>query len=134
MQEEADCFILGNAMAARHRPDYYNFTSWEDMWRDYTVFTIVRNPLDRAGSGYDYVNSRRVRPGLSDTVQLQASHCAPVSCPSALCSVADTLHCFTQIWLLAPRRACLDPNQPPACATVRACQRAACFRGVSPPC
>jgi hypothetical protein len=31
----------------------------DELWMDYTVFALIRNPYDRAGSSYDYVLSRR---------------------------------------------------------------------------
>lgn len=40
---------------------YWGYESWEELWMDYTVFTVARNPFDRAASGYDYILQRRVR-------------------------------------------------------------------------
>jgi hypothetical protein len=35
------------------------YQDFHALWMDYTVFTLVRNPYDRAGSSYDYLLSRR---------------------------------------------------------------------------
>lgn len=35
------------------------YGSFEEMWEDYSVLALVRNPYDRAGSSYDYTLGRR---------------------------------------------------------------------------
>lgn len=42
-------------------PDHWGYSSWREMWMDFTVFTVARNPFDRAGSAFDYILGRRVR-------------------------------------------------------------------------
>lgn len=34
--------------------------SVHELWQQFTVFTMVRNPYDRAGSAYEYLYSRRL--------------------------------------------------------------------------
>jgi hypothetical protein len=43
------------------------YNTMEELWMDYTVFALVRNPYERAGSSFDYLLSRRkkVRCSLS---------------------------------------------------------------------
>lgn len=44
------------------------YESFEEMWADYNVLALVRNPYDRAGSSYDYTLGRRtVRPPIALT-------------------------------------------------------------------
>lgn len=36
-------------------PQDFNYTSWEELYQDYFVFTVARNPYSRAASAYDFL-------------------------------------------------------------------------------
>ena len=41
--------------------EHWGYRSWQELWMDYTVFTVARNPFDRAASAYDYITGRRMQ-------------------------------------------------------------------------
>ena len=62
MQKYKFCFVSNRRMQTWGLPAL-GYSSWEDLWADYIVFTMVRNPYDRVASAYDYILGRReVRP------------------------------------------------------------------------
>lgn len=48
-----------NELQRQGAPHTFGFDTWQAMWRNYTVFALVRNPFDRAASAYDYIQSER---------------------------------------------------------------------------
>jgi hypothetical protein len=79
------------------------YNTMEEMWMNYTVFALVRNPYDRAGSSYDYVLSRRekVRCRLSLVLMWRTVAIGP---PSIQTSASDfwckVIH---QTWARIPK-------------------------------
>ena len=61
VQEAGHCFFWGHRFFSRDTKKM-GYSSWEALWKDYTVFGLARNPYDRAASSYEYMYSeRRVR-------------------------------------------------------------------------
>jgi hypothetical protein len=76
------------------------YASFEALWADYAVLTLVRNPYDRAGSSYDYVLGRR---------EVRIMH----ACHACAASGRVAPHRRPSCWQCAARRL-------PRCACMRA--------------
>ena len=57
MQTRPFCYVDNKEMQAIGLKNL-GYESWDTLWADYTVFTMVRNPYDRAGSSFDYILGR----------------------------------------------------------------------------
>lgn len=67
-------------------PAAWGYASFADIWADFTVFAVVRNPFERAASAYDYVLGRHslVRPlpiYTPDSHSLVHPWCISGACP-----------------------------------------------------
>lgn len=58
MQTDPLCWWSAGDMV-NHGAAAFGYADFDELWRDYTVFALVRNPYDRAGSSYDYILDRR---------------------------------------------------------------------------
>ena len=64
MQGHDFCFWTNKAMSQLGLAKL-GYDSWDALWADYTVFTLTRNPYDRAASLRDsIVAGHKVRSGL----------------------------------------------------------------------
>ena len=59
LQKSMGCLWTQDQMA-RLGPQAFGYDSFDALWMDYTVFSSVRNPYDRAGSAYEYILQHRV--------------------------------------------------------------------------
>ena len=57
MQNKKFCY-LDNKEMQKLGLEELGYDTWDALWSDYTVFSLVRNPYDRAGSSYDYILGR----------------------------------------------------------------------------
>lgn len=57
MQDKPFCFLNNKEMGELGLEEL-GYESWQALWQDYTIFALVRNPYDRAGSSFDYILGR----------------------------------------------------------------------------
>lgn len=88
------------------------YASWEELWADYTVVTLIRNPFDRAGSAYDYLLGRREE----DSENCRAPSFEHFTATPYVLGVQDKVYgCqdyLHDLWHVQPQAPCLvDENE-----------------------
>lgn len=59
LQRNGHCMFAPHQLQRQGGPVALGFKNWHEMWLNYTVFTTVRNPYNRAASSYDYMEAER---------------------------------------------------------------------------
>ena len=56
LQRRTNCFRRVHEWIEHgYNPQNFSYPSWQAMYQDFLVFTLVRNPYSRAASGYDFI-------------------------------------------------------------------------------
>ena len=91
------------------------FDSWEELWKNYTVFSVARNPYDRAASAYDYLYARRAR-----FCSFAGTHITLVECIVLVCF--KVTHATSVVLIgnhVSMQRRCTSQDQHDHCSRCR---------------
>lgn len=109
------------------------YRSWQELWSDYTVFTLARNPYDRAGSAYDYLLARRKSDAGTCRSPTFASFCArpyALGMQDTVFGCNEPIHDFYHV---EPQFRCLtdDAGQPVMDFVIRVANIAEDFKSLT---